>query len=73
MKLGLRRQQLELMFKSHYYLLLKAITTKNYEQLEMLTEGELTVALAAQMYELSELSKCSFDCNANLMSIIDQS
>lgn len=47
LKLRLRRKQLELMFRTHYYLLLKAITTQNYEQLEVLTENNLTVAIAA--------------------------
>ena len=41
-KLGMRNKQLQIMFRTHYYLLLKAITTQNYEQLEMLTENNLT-------------------------------
>jgi len=35
------------MFRTHYYLLLKAITTQNYEQLEMLTENNLTMVIAS--------------------------
>ena len=73
LKLSLRRKQLELMFRTHYYLLLKAITTQNYEQLEVLTEKNLTVAIAAQMYELSVIKGHSFDCEADLMSLIDPS
>lgn len=73
MKLGLRRRQLELMFRTHYYLLLKAITTQNYEQLEMLTEEKLTLAIAAQMYEIQVLQNYTFDCNVDLMSILDGS
>ena len=59
------------MFRTHYYLLLKAITTQNYEQLETLTEEKLTMALAAQIYELSVLKECTFDCNTDLMAILD--
>ena len=73
MKLTLRQQQLTQMFRTHYYLLLKAITTQNYEQLESLTEEKLTLALAAQIYELSVLKGLSFDTESDLMSILDQS
>lgn len=59
------------MFRTHYYLLLKAITTQNYEQLEMLTEEKLTMALGAQIYELSVLNGHTFDCNTDLMAILD--
>ena len=55
------------MFRTHYYLLLKAITTQNYEQLEMLTEKNLTLAIAAQMYELSVIKGYTFDCNIDIM------
>ena len=61
------------MFRTHYYLLLKAITTQNYEQLESLTEEKLTLALAAQIYELSVLQGMSFDTESDLMTILDQS
>lgn len=37
----------------------------------MLTEEKLTLAIAAQMYELSLLKGYSFDCNVDLMSILD--
>ena len=47
LKLRLRQRQLEQTFKRHYYLLLKAITTQNYEALESLTEEKLTLAIAA--------------------------
>ena len=66
LKLRLRRGQLENMFSVHYYLLLKAITTQNYEQLEMLTEENLTQTIAAQMYDLSVNKGLQFACNFNL-------
>ena len=46
-KLGLRKNQLELAFQRHYYQLLKAITTQNYELLESVTEETLTKTIAA--------------------------
>ena len=71
LKLGLRKHQLESTFRRHYYQLLKAITTQNYEQLEMLTEETLTKTIAAQMYELNVLHGYTFDCNTDLMKILD--
>ena len=54
-------------------MLLKAITTQNYESLESLTEENLTKTIAAQMYELAVLKGYTFDCNADLMRILEQS
>ena len=62
---------MEQMFRTQYYLLLKAITTQNYEQLESLTEEKLTLAIAAQMYELNVIKGYTFDCNVDIMSILD--
>ena len=52
-------------------MLLKAITTQNYESLETLTEENLTKTIAAQMYELTVLQGYTFDCNVDLMGILD--
>ena len=39
----------------------------------MLTEKNLTLAIAAQMYELSVIKGYTFDCNIDLMNILDPS
>lgn len=39
----------------------------------MLTEEKLTTALAAQIYELSVLNGHKFECNVDLMAILDPS
>ena len=48
------------MFKLHYHDLLRAICNHRYEKLEMLCEEQLTLALAARMYDLRELRGYEF-------------
>ena len=59
-KMSLRRKQLIPLFRIHYHDLLKAICNYRYEKLELLCEEQLTLAIAAKMYELRELQGYEF-------------
>ena len=59
-KLRLRQKALTLLFRDHYYDLLAAIVSKSYEQLELLCEENLTEAVAASIYEVTEINKQTF-------------
>jgi|LauGreDrversion4_2_1035121.scaffolds.fasta_scaffold1072221_2 hypothetical protein len=56
----MRKKALTILFRDHYYDLLSAIVSKSYEQLELLCEDRLTEALAASIYEVTEIHKQTF-------------
>ena len=56
----MRQKTLTILFRDHYYDLLSAIASKSYEQLELLCEDRLTEALAASIYEVTEINKQTF-------------
>lgn len=56
----MRQKALTILFRDHYYDLLTAIASKSYEQLELLCEDRLTEALAACIYEVTEINKQTF-------------
>lgn len=53
----MRQKALALVFRDHYFDLLQAISSKSFEQLELLCEDRLTEAIAAAIYETTEINK----------------
>lgn len=60
MKLALRRRQLVRTFQTLYDDLLNAITTDNYEALEVICEETLLLELAAKIYEYEKYKGVQF-------------
>lgn len=60
MKLALRRRQLVKTFRTLYDDLLHAITTDNYEALEVLCEENLLMELAAKIFEYEKYKGVQF-------------
>jgi len=56
-KLQMRKKTLNILFRDHYFDLLTAIASKSYEQIELLCEDKLTEALAASIYEVTDINK----------------
>ena len=56
----LRKRQLEGTFRRYYEDLLKAITSDNYEALEILCESAILMELAAKMYEFEKYKGIQF-------------
>lgn len=59
-RLRMRQKTLTILFRDHYHDLLTAIVSKSYEQLELLCEDRLTEALAASIYEVTEINMQTF-------------
>ena len=65
LKLSLKKKNLEIAFRDHYHDLLQAIASKSFDQLEILCEEQLTMALAAAIYKTTVIDKQSLSIVEN--------